>query len=584
MVSDGNNTLTRHFSGSSWTDAVGLSTYPLSETVGNVGVSLTLTAVQEQFIGLSNGVPSQAILSEFGLRLNPFGQVVVTEGDVIRGLFGNYQRGTTIKIVWSMDNTVQYFVDSQLAYTSSVSPVGMNLSVVLSIFQDGASISIPRWLGKDEWCFGVACRPAGICNEEGMCREGTCFDVLSANGTACNDGNVSTTEDVCISGVCQGTDLCVGIDCGVESDCRFPNRCVFGSCFAGLRRPDGTECDDLNTRTEHDTCISGICVGTPVTTTTTTVITSTTTETQFTLAPTGDPCTTVTCPTADGCHEPFTCSSGRCFVGEALTDGTICNDRNPLTSFDRCVGGVCAGIDLCIGVSCVPQDSQCENPGSCVAGSCVPSLRPNGTLCNDNNTATLNDACVSGTCMGTDICESVTCTPLSQCHVAGECIRGVCSNPFATVGTPCDDGNTSTVGDACTISGVCVGVPPCFNVTCPSTTCHTAGTCVATDGSCAQGMPLPLGTACDDDNASTIRDMCTAAGECIGFDPCAGVVCTEHPCRTPPSCFLGSCIQGVLVRELPLLNYCYCRSGCLRRCLQPRFLHGVDTCRLLTTK
>jgi len=57
----------------------------------------------------------------------------------------------------------------------------------------------------------------------------------------------------------------------------------------------------------------------------------------------------------------------------------------------------------------------------------------------------------------TDPCFHITCTPLTQCHVAGECSNGVCTNPFAAAGVSCNDENPLTKDDQCDGKGVCSG-------------------------------------------------------------------------------------------------------------------------------
>jgi len=53
---------------------------------------------------------------------------------------------------------------------------------------------------------------------------------------------------------------------------------------------------------------------------------------------------------------------------------------------------------------------------------------------------------------------NVVCAPLDKCHVAGtyDPTTGLCSNPPAADGTPCNDGNPSTHTDTCQ-AGVCAG-------------------------------------------------------------------------------------------------------------------------------
>jgi hypothetical protein len=64
-----------------------------------------------------------------------------------------------------------------------------------------------------------------------------------------------------------------------------------------------------------------------------------------------------------------------------------------------CVGGSC---QLGIGVACTPSD-QCHVAGICdpITGSCSNPVAPNGTTCNDGNPCTWGDVCVGGVCAGT---------------------------------------------------------------------------------------------------------------------------------------------------------------------------------------
>jgi hypothetical protein len=83
-----------------------------------------------------------------------------------------------------------------------------------------------------------------------------------------------------------------------------------------------------------------------------------------------------------------------------------------------------------------------------------------------------------GFCVGAS---AVVCAPSDQCHVAGSCnfSTGQCSNPNATNGTPCNDGNACTQVDTCQ-SGICLGTSP---ILCPaSDQCHSVGTCDPASG------------------------------------------------------------------------------------------------------
>ena len=68
------------------------------------------------------------------------------------------------------------------------------------------------------------------------------------------------------------------------------------------------------------------------------------------------------------------------------------------------------------------------------------------------------------------------------CFVDGACVGdGTCKFPNATDGTPCDDANKCTTGDAC-YAGVCAGNSV---VTCTaSDACHDVGVCDPSTGTC----------------------------------------------------------------------------------------------------
>ena len=118
-------------------------------------------------------------------------------------------------------------------------------------------------------------------------------------------------------------------------------------------------------------------------------------------------------------------------------------------------------------------------------------------------------------------CLGVTCKPLSQCHRAGTCSRGICSNPVRD-GADCDDGNDATLNDVC-FDGTCSGVDPCALVTCPPiNSCHNRGACVL--GQCQPGAPLDNLTPCNDNNPNTANDVCLD-GVCSGSNVCANVRC-----------------------------------------------------------
>lgn len=56
----------------------------------------------------------------------------------------------------------------------------------------------------------------------------------------------------------------------------------------------------------------------------------------------------------------------------------------------------------CHGVQC-PKPTECQLEPRCEFGDCIYESRPNGTLCDDDNPDTENDMCVGGYCVGDDV-------------------------------------------------------------------------------------------------------------------------------------------------------------------------------------
>ena len=317
--------------------------------------------------------------------------------------------------------------------------------------------------------------------------------------------------------------------------------------------PDGVSCNDGNACTQSDICQAGVCVGTtpvvcaPQDSCHTGVCNpsngtcSQTVNADGSSCTDGDSCTQtdtcqsgvcvgsnpVVCTASDQCHVAGTCNpgTGTC-SNPTANDGTACDDGNACTQTDTCQAGVCTGDNP---VVCTASD-QCHVAGICnpSTGTCSNPNASNGTACNDGNACTQTDTCQSGVCTGTN---PVVCTASDQCHVAGTCnpSTGTCSNPAASDGTACNDGNACTQTDTCQ-SGVCTGSNP---VVCTaSDQCHVAGVCNPGTGTCSNPNAND-GTACNDGNACTQTDTCQS-GVCAGSNP---VVCTaSDQCHVAGTC------------------------------------------------
>ncbi|MBC8293446.1 MAG: hypothetical protein H8E45_09820, partial [Proteobacteria bacterium] len=287
----------------------------------------------------------------------------------------------------------------------------------------------------------VVCTASDQCHTVGSCDPGTgvCSDPAAGNGVVCDDGDECTQSDTCQAGVCTGSNPVV---CTASDQCHDVGSCDPGTgVCSDPATGDGTACDDGDECTQSDTCQAGVCTG-------------------------SNP---VVCTASDQCHDVGSCDAGTGVCSDPATgDGTACDDGDPATTSDVCTGGVCSGVDLCAAVTCTASD-QCHDVGTCApsTGACSDPASANGTACDDGDPVTTGDECVGGVCGGTDLCATVTCTASDQCHVAGSCDQatGLCSDPIAGNGTGCDDGDPATTSDVCT-GGVCSGVDLCATVTC----------------------------------------------------------------------------------------------------------------------
>jgi hypothetical protein len=183
-----------------------------------------------------------------------------------------------------------------------------------------------------------------------------------------------------------------------------------------------------------------------------------------------------------------------------------------------------------------PAPGPCQQPGVCSpqTGSCSYPKIADGAACDDGDACTVGDACRAGACEGG---APIVCVARDACHEAGTCdpVAGACSDPPKPDGSPCDDGDARTTSDACT-AGVCAGVDRCLAVACEARdACHQAGTCDPAIGLCSD-PPMPDGAACDDGDPCTTGDHCLA-GACSGSPiTCAPpATCEDGRCEAPGS-------------------------------------------------
>lgn len=323
----------------------------------------------------------------------------------------------------------------------------------------------------------------GQCFAPGTCdyQTGTCSQPKKDKGSACDDSDKTTKDDVCDgNGGCKGTDKCEDPP-GTPIVCADKGFCYqTGTCqpTTGICKWKGktmlTPCDDGNNRTVEDGCR---CEGNP------------------------DP--------PKGSNTP----------------------ASPLNCF-------CKGTDKCKGVKC-PAKNPCQKEGMCdiQTGACIDRFKDKGHPCDDRDDTTVQDQCDGdGVCVGVNLCENVVCKALDDCHNAGVCDfkDGQCNHPERPEGTACDDHDPTNVLDKCRKKGsdlICTGEAPCGGSKCETDNVCEVGFCDKATNKCST-RPGIMGLDCNDKDATTKDDVCVTEG---GKGVCKGSKVFQRDVQRGPS-------------------------------------------------
>eukprot|EP00040_Diaphanoeca_grandis_P036362 m.231580 g.231580 ORF g.231580 m.231580 type:complete len:2380 (+) comp33604_c0_seq1:342-7481(+) len=535
-----------------------------------IGIKFTLGNAPNAKVGVVNAsaadagydiAASQGGGVYYGFWFASFGQVVVVDKGEYK-LAIPLDTSQEFAVHFNAQRKAVYTIDGEIRYTSVAATTDEHFKAMLAIQDITTTVQSVTWLYKDLWCDSVVCA-GNQCQTAGECVEGTCTSPANKqNGLDCDDGDVETSNDACFDGVCVGVDLCLNVTCPVIDPCHTNPQCVLGDCIAGPSQPDGEACITVGEVGVPGACDKGLCIA--LTTT---------------LAPSASPTATPTvdvppvgfcndrshCPEDVVCVTPYQCSAlGICEGGEQMSDGAACDDANATTVGDVCNAGTCAGVDPCADVTC-SADSTCEVV-QCVpvdgklVGECETTLKSDGSSCDDGDATTFRDRCFSNVCLGLDPCTAVDCGLVTrkQCREVGVCVadrsgRPTCTEPFSTQGTSCNDGDDQTISDVCTADGDCVGVNPCVGFSCPlADQCFLEMVCVVKNGNpkCENRDQLPVGSSCDDGDATTGEDGCDASAKCVGSSLCEDVDCGPRAeCYEPRSCLLGECLDAVVMDD-----------------------------------
>ena len=394
-------------------------------------------------------------------------------------------------------------------------------------------------------CDGLLCAAAfedcgdGIDNDgDGLvdCADDDCAAV------PCDDGSNCTADDVCTAGVCAGSPLDCddGVDCTVDA-CDAAAGCTNGAddalCDDGDYCNGVESCSDAGCEAGREPCAAG-----------------TTCDEAADLCVVAGCTVDADCDDGDVCNGAETCdATGACATGEALVcdDGVFCNGAELCDAATGCVEGplpVCDdGVDCtedycdldsdsCTkrarnrrcsdGVFCNGKET-CDATVGCVAAApvdCNDDVSCTVDTCNEDTDRcdnTADDArCDDGVfCNGVETCDErrdceaaaapVDCSPFDT-----ECLVAFCDEAADSCNTTAfNEGGSCDDGDFCTATSEC-----------------REGACLASSGSCGDGILQPIcGEECDDPDDPNCTATCVALAGACGNGILEGAEVCERP-------------------------------------------------------
>jgi hypothetical protein len=477
---------------------------------------------------------------------------------------------------------------------------------------------------------GLACDDNNLCTQNDVCRNGSCAAGTpvtcpssdpcrvgvcdpanggcryqnASNGTVCNDSNLCTTGDQCISGVCRGSQL----PCNDYNDCTL-NRCDAATGQCSYPPDDGASCDDHLVCTSSGVCFGGDCL-----------------PGQGITCAVDNPCAVGRCVEPLGCEEDLLpdgtpcatpaydgfCRQGSCELdpvdGDTDTEYTCfsacvnmddCGFLMPGSPFgsslDECVA-VCADLDFDLNALTCASTAACGDIYACfdvtdgdvIDGDVIDDRDNDGVTddsdnCPDNfnpsqsnqDTDPLGDAC--------DNC--VYQTNSDQADDDSDGLGSACDptpyTPYACVSVTCSSSNTCVrFGLTCGSGSFCT-TSCTSNSQCPAPwTCdRTAGLCRCPENStcpqtCSANSQCPADLPiCADvyggDGVKECSRACSASSACPSGYRCDNDVCVCDS-LPPDSCTQAACNSNTecrdagwgLCTEVPWEPRAICTTAC----------------------
>ena len=385
--------------------------------------------------------------------------------------------------------------------------------------------------GLDDDCDGDV--DEETCTDDNQCTDDVCLgeqgcEHLPLEQGECMDGDPCSVADHCEAGICVGQQ----VNCDDQNPCTDDFCDIAGGC---LHEFNTDKCDDGDPCTVADQCEQGTCSGV-------TVNCDCQSDSNCAALEDGNLCngtlfcdtdtlpytcevdaaTVVDCPEPQGGDAPCLMAAcnpetGGCSLATA-NEGFPCDDGDPCTVADKCVQGACSG-----GLA-----ANCNDGNPCTDDSCLPGAgcqyEFNDLPCEDGDTCTVSDKCSMGVCQG---------GPDGSCHDGNPCTDDSCVSGqgcfFLFNDAPCDDDNICTIGDHCA-QGKCAAAGM---ADCDDDNLCTNDLCKPSLGCTHQFNAFP----CDDADACTTGDLCNV-GLCAGSPVSCndGNTCTDDSCDPVQGC------------------------------------------------
>jgi hypothetical protein len=381
-------------------------------------------------------------------------------------------------------------------------------------------------------CVGGLCGEGGNvvgCDDLNTCTADLCLAESGCSHTpldgSCSDGNLCTSGDVCVAGICSGSPYGCGdgLDCTADI-CVGDGNCEPPTLLAGWCLVDG-ECIEDGTHDPENWCRH--CDAASETVSLSDVLFG----------------TECFLPGAAGKCIAGECKNIECLLGFLSCDGSLGNGCEVDGSSDPLHCGGC-------GESCSPGEV-------CLSGECLPSCPdtgnvPCGAICPDHETDPMHCGDCDVVCKVTDpgkvgSCVDSECLPVTcpedlwdfdgipnngceyECQTSGEEICDGKDNDCDGFldEESCDDGVDCTI-DSCNVQLGCQYTPatqlcddgnPCTEGSCdPVEGCSFA----AIIGPCEDGNPCTADDQCQgiDCIGEVVEDCCLAAEDCDDGNPC----------------------------------------------------------------